>query len=200
MVTLNANYLPTRAADTITTNTTNTTTSLSICGLKRRFQKRTRHETYPGKFHCVRAHVSMARWLAHAGTPRMELKEHIIPSPPLSTQLSNWGINVVAQSRRVTLAEKVCRRVSGPPCTTKCLQPAVAATYLFRQQTITHTYTSRHTLVSPTRCKGLAMSYTHTRTRYLSGCVCLATRRELRAHTRTRSARCRSTTCYTLHA
>ena len=50
--------------------------------------------------------------------------------PPFSTQDSNCGMNVVAQSLSVTLAEKVCRKLSGPPCTTKCLQPAVAATYL----------------------------------------------------------------------
>eukprot|EP00036_Acanthoecidae_sp_10tr_P015574 CAMPEP_0206297218 /NCGR_PEP_ID=MMETSP0106_2-20121207/6061_1 /ASSEMBLY_ACC=CAM_ASM_000206 /TAXON_ID=81532 /ORGANISM="Acanthoeca-like sp., Strain 10tr" /LENGTH=79 /DNA_ID=CAMNT_0053727881 /DNA_START=1657 /DNA_END=1896 /DNA_ORIENTATION=+ len=51
-----------------------------------------------------------------------------MPSPPAATQASNAGIKVVAQSRRDTLASKVCRIVSGPPCTTRCLQPAVAAT------------------------------------------------------------------------
>ena len=51
---------------------------------------------YPGNFHCDRAHVTMDRWLAQAGTPRIELNEHIMPRPPLCTQLSNCGRNVVA--------------------------------------------------------------------------------------------------------
>ena len=50
--------------------------------------------------HCPLAQVCIALWLAQAGTPRIELNEHIIPSAPLVAQLSNCGKNVVAQSLR----------------------------------------------------------------------------------------------------
>ena len=51
----------------------------------------------------------------------MALKEHMRPSPPVRTQASKAGRKVAAQSRSVTLAEKVRRSGSGPPCTAKCL-------------------------------------------------------------------------------
>ena len=37
------------------------------------------------------AHVCIARWLAQAGTPRIALKLHIIPSPPAWMHDSNCG-------------------------------------------------------------------------------------------------------------